>query len=138
MLRNRGFTRTVGIAVAVCALVVATPQMALAKVDNLWGVWASEVTDRSKVEIPFVILTSLPAMILSTPFWFGVWSVDKIKHSGDDEESDDAASESGADAAEAEEIELEAEAEAEPTGSDEVEAEATGADTAEAEAKADE
>lgn len=138
MLRNRGFTRAVGIAVAVCALVVANPQAALAKVDNLWSIWASEVTDRSKVEIPFVILTSLPAMILSTPFWFGVWSVDKIKHSGDDEESDDAASESGADAAEAEETDLEAEAEAEPTGSDEVEAEATGADTAEAEAKPDE
>lgn len=134
MLRNRGFTRAVGIAVAVCALVVANPQAALAKVDNLWGLWASEVTDRSKVEIPFVILTSLPAMILSTPFWFGVWSVDKIKHSGDDEESDDAASESGADAAEAEETEVEAE----PTGSDGVEAEATGADTAEAEAKPDE
>jgi hypothetical protein len=146
MLRNRGFTRTVGIAVAVCALVVATPQMALAKVDNLWGVWASEVTDRSKVEIPFVILTSLPAMILSTPFWFGVWSVDQIKNLGDDEESEYAASESGAGSAEAEETELEAEAEttgsdeveAEATGTDGAEAEATGADTAEAEAKADE
>ena len=136
MLRNRGFTRAVGIAVAVCALVVANPQAALAKVDNLWGLWASEVTDRSKVEIPFVILTSLPAMILSTPFWFGVWSVDKSEHSGDDEESDEGGSESGADAAEAEETDLEAEAE--PTGSDEVEAEATGADTAEAEAEPDE
>jgi len=93
MLGNRGFIRTAAIAAAACALVVATPQTALAKVDNLWSVWASEVTDRSKVEIPFVILTSLPAMIISTPFWFGVWSVDKIKHSGDDEESEDEADE---------------------------------------------
>jgi hypothetical protein len=28
-------------------------------------------------------------MLISTPFWFGVWSIDKIKHSGDDEESED-------------------------------------------------
>jgi hypothetical protein len=89
MLRNRGFTRTAAIVTAVCALVVATPQTALAEVDNIWGIWAKEVTDRSKVEVPFVILTSLPAMLVSTPFWFGVWSVDKIKHSGDDEESED-------------------------------------------------
>jgi hypothetical protein len=93
MLRNRRFTRTAAIAAAVCALVVATPQTALAEVDNLWGIWAKEVTDRSKAEIPFVILTSLPAMIVSTPFWFGVWSVDKIKHAGDDDATEDEADE---------------------------------------------
>ena len=84
MLRKRGFTRAVAIAVAACALVVATPQTALAEVDNLWGVWAQEVTNRSMVEVPFVILVSLPVMLVSTPFWFGVWSVDKIKHAGED------------------------------------------------------
>jgi hypothetical protein len=89
MLRNRGFTRVAAVAAAVCALVVATPQTALAEADNIWGIWASEVTDRSKVEVPFAILTSLPAMLLSTPFWFGAWSVDKIKNAGDDEESED-------------------------------------------------
>ena len=91
MLRNRGFTRTAAIAAAVYTLVVATPQAAQAEVDNLWGVWASELTNRSMAEVPFAVLTSLPAMILSTPFWFGVWSVDKIKNSGDDEEDEDAA-----------------------------------------------
>ena len=89
MLKNRGFTRVAAVAATVCALVVATPQAAVAKVDNLWGVWASEVTDRSKVEVPFAIITSLPAMLLSTPFWFGVWSLAKIKNSGDDEESEE-------------------------------------------------
>jgi hypothetical protein len=90
MLRNRRFTRAAAIAAGVCALIVATPQTALAKVDNLWGIWAKEVTDRSMVEVPFVILTSLPAMLLSTPFWFGVWSVDKIKNAGDDDEAEEA------------------------------------------------
>ncbi|MBW2287490.1 MAG: hypothetical protein JRG80_03415 [Deltaproteobacteria bacterium] len=89
MLRNRGFTRVAAVAAAVCALVVATPQTAMAEVDNIWSIWASEVTDRSKVEVPFAILTSLPAMILSTPFWFGTWSLDKIENLGDDEEIED-------------------------------------------------
>ena len=92
MLKNRGFAQTVAVAAAVFTLVVATPQSALAKVDNLWALWASEVTDRSKAEIPFVILTSLPAMLVSTPFWFGVWSLDKIKHAGDDEAGEDSES----------------------------------------------
>jgi len=93
MLRNRGFTHVAAIAAIVAALVVAIPRPALARVDNLWGVWASEVTNRSKIELPFVILASLPAMIISTPFWFGVWSLDRLKHPGHDAAEDEEADE---------------------------------------------
>lgn len=88
MLKIRGFARIAAIAAAVFMLVVATPQAAVAAVDNIWAVWVREVTNRSKVEVPFVILTSLPAMLISTPFWFGLWSVDKIKSAGDSEDDE--------------------------------------------------
>jgi len=133
MFTNRRFTRATAVAVTVCALILAAPQSAMAKVDNLWSIWASEVTDRSKVEIPFVILTSLPAMIVSTPFWLGVWSVDKYKNRDRRDESEDVEVETGSDAAEAETDVMEDEAEA--TGADTVEA--TG-DAAESDANAPE
>jgi hypothetical protein len=144
MFTNRGFTRATAVAAAVCMLVVVAPQTSVAKVDNLWSVWASEVTDRSKAEIPFVILTSLPAMLVSTPFWLGVWSLDKYKNRESGERSMEAA-QRAEDEAEANAMEDEAEA----TGSDTPEesgvdaesdasaSEAAGSDTAEAEAGAD-
>jgi hypothetical protein len=146
MFTNRGFTRATAVAAAVCMLVVVAPQTSVAKVDNLWSVWASEVTDRSKAEIPFVILTSLPAMLVSTPFWLGVWSLDKYKNREGGERSMEAA-QRAEDEAEAEANAMEDEAEA--TGSDTPEesgvdaesdasaSEAAGSDTAEAEAGAD-
>ena len=122
MFTNRGFTHATAVAAAVCMLAVVTPQTAMAKVDNLWSVWAKEVTDRSKVEVPFVILASLPAMLISTPFWFGVWSIDKYK--------DRAGGGRSKDAAQWEEDKAEAKAVAKAKAKAD-EAEAAGADTAE-------
>jgi hypothetical protein len=81
-------TRTIAATIAAVILVAATPQAASAEVDNIWTIWASEVTDRQMAEIPFVILTSLPAMILSTPFWAGVVAVDAYKHRGAEEDDE--------------------------------------------------
>ena len=75
-------TRFAATLVAALALTAATPQPAVAEVENIWGRWTSEVLDRdSKWEIPFAILSSVPAMILITPIWAGqlvldMWSGD--------------------------------------------------------------
>jgi hypothetical protein len=53
-------------------LPLAAPPAAWAAEDdeNLWSQWWTSITDRSiKVEIPFVFLVTLPAMILITPVW---------------------------------------------------------------------
>ncbi len=63
-------TRFAASLVAALALSAATPQPAIADVENIWGRWTSEVLDRdSKWEIPFALLVSVPAMILVTPIW---------------------------------------------------------------------
>ena len=64
--------------VAALALTAATPQPAVAEVENIWSRWTSEVLDRdSKWEIPFAILTSVPAMILVTPIWAAQLALEK-------------------------------------------------------------
>jgi len=118
MLAKRRITRVAAATVTAFAL-VAAPQAAMAEVDNLFKVWATEVTDRSMYEVPFALIVSLPALVISAPFWFGVWSVDKIKMSRrgentfdyDDEFADKTESEKAAAAEEA--IDEEA-----PTGED--------------------
>jgi hypothetical protein len=87
MLEKKRIKRAAAVTVTVFALVGAAPQAAMAKVDNLWKAWAAEVTNRSMVEVPFAVLTSFPALLISTPFWFGVWTLDKIKHRGSDDSS---------------------------------------------------
>jgi hypothetical protein len=64
--------------IAVLSLGVASPDSAVA-VDNIWAEWKNGVTQRSRVEIPFAILITLPPMIVTTPFWGGGWLVGKLK-----------------------------------------------------------
>jgi len=78
-------------ALAVCATMSwATPPAASA--DEFWGLWASEVVQRSWWEMPFVIVFSLPPMVVTTPFWattkavgaMGGPSESERAHAGDD------------------------------------------------------
>jgi hypothetical protein len=64
--------------IAVLALGIATPPSALA-VDNIWKQWATEVTERGKIETPFAIIITLPAMLATTPLWAGAWAIGKMK-----------------------------------------------------------
>jgi hypothetical protein len=70
--RRHRARRFVAALLAGACLPLAAPPAAWAREDekNLWGEWWNAVTDRSiKVEIPFVFLVTLPAMILITPVW---------------------------------------------------------------------
>ena len=70
-------------ALAVCALLSWTsPKPAAA--DDFWGLWASEVRQRTWWEMPFAIVVSFPAMVVTTPFWAGSKAVGAMK-GGDDE-----------------------------------------------------
>jgi len=74
-------TKILASGVAILGLVTAAPQAALAAdVENIWARWFAEVTDREGPEIPFAILFSLPAMILSTPFWVGAVTLKALKN----------------------------------------------------------
>jgi hypothetical protein len=83
-------------ALAVCALLSwATPPAASA--DEFWGLWASEVAQRAWWEMPFVIVFSLPPMVVTTPFWATTKAVSAMggpteserAHANDDAEDDD-------------------------------------------------
>lgn len=119
MLAKRRITRTIAATLTILAL-VAAPQAAMAEVDNLFKVWATEVTDRSMVEVPFAVIVSLPALLVSAPFWFGVWSVDRIKSrtraESDYDYDDEFADKTADEAAAGEESADEATGEESPTG----------------------
>jgi hypothetical protein len=55
----------------ICILVAAPPgASAREKDENLWVRWWEGVTIREdKLEIPFIVLASIPAMLLITPIW---------------------------------------------------------------------
>jgi hypothetical protein len=61
--------RAVALACTCFMLLASMP--AAAQADEFWGLWASEVKLRVWWEMPFVIVFSLPAMIVTTPFWAG-------------------------------------------------------------------
>jgi hypothetical protein len=65
--------------VAVIAGIALVPPAALAEAEGIWSRWASGVTKREiKAEIPFVVLFSLPPMIVITPFWLVQVAVEKM------------------------------------------------------------
>jgi hypothetical protein len=78
LLRRTAMRRLLASFIAVLSLGVASPGSALA-VDNLWAEWKEGVTQRSRGEVPFAILITLPAMLVTTPFWAGAWAVGKLK-----------------------------------------------------------
>jgi hypothetical protein len=63
---------------------LAVAPSALAEDGNIWSRWAERATDREiKAEVPFVILVTLPAMLVITP----IWAVQKaIEAIGDEDE----------------------------------------------------
>jgi len=81
--RKRPRTRTAAVLIAVLGLAAVTPTAAQAQDEGLWQRWVEEVTDRDKIEIPFAILFSLPAMIVTTPFWLAEVAYGKL--TADDE-----------------------------------------------------
>lgn len=54
--------------------------------DEFWGLWGREVVKRTWWEMPFAIVFSLPAMVVTTPFWAGTKAVGALQGDGDDEE----------------------------------------------------
>ena len=78
-MRKSRIARIVATLIAALALLATAPQTALAEDEGLWNRWVEEVTDRQAIEVPFVILFSIPAMIVTTPFWFAGWAVDKLE-----------------------------------------------------------
>jgi hypothetical protein len=79
LMKRTAATRAIATLITTLALVAAVPKAALAESENLWKIWATEVTDRSVYEMPFAILFSLPAMIVTTPFWLGNVALEKLK-----------------------------------------------------------
>ena len=77
--------RTRRVLAALCmatALALGAPMSAAA--DEFWGLWASEVRQRVWWERPFAIIFSLPAMVVTTPFWASTKAYGAIKNRGDD------------------------------------------------------
>jgi hypothetical protein len=69
--RGRALRSLAALLVGTC-LLLATPQSAWAREQekNLWAQWWKGATHREyKVEIPFIILVSVPAMLIITPIW---------------------------------------------------------------------
>jgi hypothetical protein len=82
LMKRTATTRVIATLITTLALLAAVPQAAHAETENLWKYWASDFENRSPWEMPFAILFSLPAMIVTTPFWLGNAALDKLK--GDD------------------------------------------------------
>ncbi len=78
-MKRTATTRFIATLIATLALVAAVPQAAFAEDENIWTLWAAEVTERSAFEMPFAILFSLPAMIATTPFWLGKLALEKLE-----------------------------------------------------------
>lgn len=68
---HRGqFTLRVMAALLACTMLSwAAPPNASA--DDFWGLWGREIKQRVWWEMPFAVAISLPAMVLTTPFWAG-------------------------------------------------------------------
>ncbi len=48
--------------------------------EGIWGQWADQITDReSPWEIPLVIIATVPAMMVITPFWLGGKAIRAIR-----------------------------------------------------------
>jgi len=77
-MRKTTIVRFSATLIAALTLLAANPQLALAEDDGLWNRWVEEVTDRQAFEIPFAVLFSLPAMIVTTPFWLAELAVAKL------------------------------------------------------------
>jgi hypothetical protein len=85
MPRKRvSIARLLAACIAALTLIAALPQAALAEEEKLWTRWAEEVTDRDTLEIPFAILFSLPAMLMTTPFYWGILALDAMDDDGDE------------------------------------------------------
>lgn len=81
--KRPSIARSLAAGIAIFGLLAALPQAALAADDGLWARWADEVTDRENVwEIPLAVIFSLPAMLVSTPFYWGNLALDAL---GDDD-----------------------------------------------------
>ena len=79
--RSRSTLRVTVALVAACSMLSwAGPNTASA--DDFWGLWASEITQRTWWEMPFVIVVSFPAMVVTTPFWLGNLGVGAMKGGG--------------------------------------------------------
>jgi len=76
--RKRPSSCTAALLVVVLGVAVSAAPAAKAADEDLWQRWVEEVTERDRFEIPFAILFSLPAMILTTPFWLGELAYDKL------------------------------------------------------------
>lgn len=81
-MRQAAPRRLVVVLIALLAL-FAAPQAAFAERDDPWSVWAREVTQRSRYEVPLAVLVSIPCMLLITPFWLGQLAYDQVA-GGDD------------------------------------------------------
>lgn len=79
--------RAIAILCTFIALAAGTP--AAAQADDFWGLWASEVVQRSWWEMPFTIAFSFPAMLVTTPFWAGNMAVGAVKNRGDGDDAGD-------------------------------------------------
>jgi hypothetical protein len=79
--------RIVVVLLAGSCLLLATPPSALAreKDQNLWTQWWEGATNREdKLEIPFIFLASLPAMLIITPIWLVQGAYGRLTSEGDD------------------------------------------------------
>lgn len=76
--------RAVALVCVSAALAASVPSAAVA--DEFWGLWASEVKQRVWWERPFAIVFSLPAMLVTTPFWAGTKAYGSLKNRGGDDD----------------------------------------------------
>ena len=71
-------------ALVVFALVAPTPAHA---VQNIWKKWYNSFQYREyKWEIPFAIITTIPAMVVVTPFWLGTAALEALESDDEDED----------------------------------------------------
>jgi len=88
-LTRRGARSRRAIAILCAAIALAASTPAVAQADDFWGLWVSEIKQRTWWEMPFTILFSFPAMVVTTPFWAGNNAVGALKNMGDDEGGDE-------------------------------------------------
>jgi hypothetical protein len=89
-MRQSRVRSAVASVLAATVLLVVAPSAAHAE-DDFWGLWGRNVIERPVWEVPFAIIISLPAMIVTTPFWAGGKAIGAIKRArsgrGEDKDS---------------------------------------------------
>jgi hypothetical protein len=70
---------------ALVATVAIAPNAWAGEVDNPWSRWVEGLGEREQPYMtPLVVIVSLPAMLVITPFWLGQLAIASVKGNGDE------------------------------------------------------